>query len=120
MIGDGFDDLIVGAFYDDRNGEYSGASFVVFGGIGDNTLIGNGGSDRLSGSQGYDVFVFGDHGGTTTVVDFKDGLGGQDLLDLTAFGFADAAAVLALASAPGPGGHDVLIELDADDIILLE
>ena len=29
--GDGFDDLIVGARFDDPNGEYSGASFVVFG-----------------------------------------------------------------------------------------
>ena len=29
--GDGFDDLIVGAYYDDPNGSYSGASFVVFG-----------------------------------------------------------------------------------------
>ena len=29
--GDGFDDLIVGAPYDDPNGELSGASFVVFG-----------------------------------------------------------------------------------------
>ena len=29
--GDGFDDLIVGARFDDPNGDYSGASFVVFG-----------------------------------------------------------------------------------------
>ena len=29
--GDGFDDLIVGARYDDPNGISSGASFVVFG-----------------------------------------------------------------------------------------
>ena len=29
--GDGFDDLIVGAYYDSPNGNYSGASFVVFG-----------------------------------------------------------------------------------------
>ena len=29
--GDGFDDLIVGAFGDDPNGDISGASFVVFG-----------------------------------------------------------------------------------------
>ena len=29
--GDGFDDLIVGARYDNPNGGYSGASFVVFG-----------------------------------------------------------------------------------------
>jgi Ca2+-binding RTX toxin-like protein len=147
--GDGFDDLIVGADSDDPNGSSSGASFVVFGGnftgaatqvgttvadtllgsanddvifagIGDDTLIGNGGNDRLSGGQGDDVFVFDNLGGTTTIIDFEDGLGGQDVLDLTAFGFADGAAVLALASASGPGGHDVLLQLDADDSALLE
>ena len=29
--GDGFDDLIVGAYRADPNGSYSGASYVVFG-----------------------------------------------------------------------------------------
>jgi Ca2+-binding RTX toxin-like protein len=147
--GDGFDDLIVGAFGDDPNGSNSGASFVVFGGdftgaatqvgstgadfltgtagddvifagTGDDTISGEGGDDWLSGGQGNDEFVFTDVSGTTTVIDFEDGLGGQDLLDVSAFGFANGAAVLALAGASGPGGHDVLIQLDADTSVLLQ
>jgi len=147
--GDGFDDLIVGARGDDPNGERSGASFVVFGGdfsgaatqvgtVGDDTLTGTGaddvifagtgndtldgagGTDRLSGGQGADTFIFNDVGGTTTVIDFEGGAGAGDQLDVSAFGFADFAAFQAVASASGPGGHDTLIQLDADDSILLE
>ncbi|MEZ0468063.1 VCBS domain-containing protein, partial [Phaeobacter sp. SYSU ZJ3003] len=36
--GDGFDDLIVGAWYDDPNGPNSGASFVVFGKTGETAV----------------------------------------------------------------------------------
>ena len=147
--GDGFDDLIVGAPWDDPNGERSGASFVVFGGdfsgaatqvgtVGDDTLTGTGaddvifagtgndtvdgggGIDRLSGGQGDDTFVFNDVGGTTTVIDFEGGAGAGDRLDVSAFGFADFATFQAAASASGPGGHDTLIQIDGDDSILLE
>ena len=47
--GDGFDDLIVGAFGDDPNGFSSGASFVVFGGdfSGAATQVGTVGDDTL-------------------------------------------------------------------------
>jgi Ca2+-binding RTX toxin-like protein len=102
--GDGFDDLIVGAVGDDPNGDYSGASFVVFGGDfsgaatqvgtvgaetltgttaadiifaapGDDTIDGGGGNDRLSGGQGADTFVVRDVAGTVTVIDFNGGTG---------------------------------------------
>jgi hypothetical protein len=59
-------------------------------------------------------------GGTTTVIDFEGGLGIGDQLDVSAFGFANFAALLAAATASGPGGHDTLIQLDGDDSILLE
>ncbi len=50
--GDGFDDLIVGAYSDDPNGSRSGASFVVFGGdfSGAATQVGTVGDDTLTGS----------------------------------------------------------------------
>ncbi|MBC7178784.1 MAG: hypothetical protein H5U14_01605, partial [Roseovarius sp.] len=142
-----FDDLIVGAPYDDPNGGDSGASFVVFGGDfsgvatqigtaagealtgttgadvifaaqGDDTLDGGGGTDRLSGGQGADLFTFRNLDGTTTVMDF-DGAGG-DRLDVSDFGFADFAAFSAVASADGPGGHDTRFDLDADTAVILQ
>jgi Ca2+-binding RTX toxin-like protein len=145
--GDGFDDLIVGAFDDDPNGGGSGASFVVFGGdfsgaatevgtVGDDTLtgtsandvifagIGNdalnggGGVDRLSGGAGADSFTLRNLDGTTTVIDFDGGEG--DRLDVSEFSFADFASFEALLSAEGPGGHDIRITLDADTIVILE
>jgi len=66
--GDGFDDLIVGAFNADPNGANSGASYVVFGGnfsgvvtqlgtTGDNTLTGTAGNDVILGGRGNDVIT---------------------------------------------------------------
>lgn len=145
--GDGFDDLIVGAFGDDPNGSWSGASFVVFGGdftgaatqigtvnadlltgsvandvifagIGDDSIDGGGGTDRLSGGQGADVLIFSNLEGTTSVVDFEGPEG--DLLDISDFNFANFAAVQGVVSASGPGGHDTRIDLDADTVVILE
>ncbi len=147
--GDGFDDLIIGARLDDPNDPNSGASFVVFGGdfsgvateigttgddiltgtaaadvliggTGADELNGGGGDNRLSGGAGDDVFVFQDNGGTDVVIDFENDPGGQDVLDVSAFDFANLAAVQVVAAATGPGGDDLLITLDADDSILLE
>ncbi|XWN34371.1 MAG: hypothetical protein ROR55_11110 [Devosia sp.] len=64
--GDGFDDLIVRAPFDDPNGSASGASFVVLGGdfsgaatqvgiIGDDPLISTAGADVLFGGTGNDT-----------------------------------------------------------------
>ncbi|MDG1282327.1 MAG: integrin alpha, partial [Pseudorhodobacter sp.] len=102
--GDGFDDLIIGAYGVDLNGSQSGASVVVFGGdfsgaateigtVGDDTLTGTdandvifagtgddnidggGGTDRLSGGAGADTFTFRNLDGTTTIIDFSAGDG---------------------------------------------
>jgi Ca2+-binding RTX toxin-like protein len=73
--GDGVDDLIIGARDADPNGDYSGASYVVFGRAsavvdqgtaGDDTSNGAAGSDQLSGQNGEDIL---------------SGLNGDDLLD---------------------------------------
>jgi Ca2+-binding RTX toxin-like protein len=89
--GDGFADLIVGAFGADPNGNSSGASYVVFGratasinrvgtdqadrlysGDFDDTLAGLGGDDTLWGSEGADSL---DGGTGTDTADYSTSLG---------------------------------------------
>ena len=72
--GDGFDDLIVGAPGDDPNGDISGASFVVFGGLGTNATVGTSGNDSMVGDSSANQLVAGQ--GDDTLV----GNGGDDLL----------------------------------------
>ena len=50
--GDGVDDLLIGAPGADANGDFSGASYVVFGGAG----VGNGGNLELSALDGTNGF----------------------------------------------------------------
>ena len=50
--GDGVDDLLIGARGADPNGDYSGASYVVFGGAG----VGNGANLELSALDGTNGF----------------------------------------------------------------
>ncbi|MEM8820890.1 MAG: spondin domain-containing protein [Pseudomonadota bacterium] len=82
----------------------------------DDTLNGGAGDDILEGGGGTDTFVFDDGTGDDTVVDFEAGEGGE-FLDVSAFGFEDAASVLAAASQQD---EDVVIALDADDSVTLE
>jgi Ca2+-binding RTX toxin-like protein len=83
--GDGFDDLIVGAFQADPNGSASGASYVVFGGnfSGAVTQLGTTGNDILSGTAGNDV-IFGGRGNDVITTngsnDRLDGGAGNDML----------------------------------------
>jgi len=142
--GDGFDDLIVGASNAD---EFSGASYVIFGGnftgavtmigtvgddiltgtsandvifagAGNDTIDGGGGTDRLSGGAGADIFVLRNLDGTTNIIDFNGGEG--DRLDLRAFDFFDFAAFKDLLTAEGPSGRDTRITFDADTFVILE
>ncbi|WP_397603410.1 calcium-binding protein, partial [Sphingorhabdus sp.] len=84
--GDGFDDLIVGAFGSDPNGNSdSGASYVVFGGNFSEavTQLGTTGNDILSGTAGNDV-IFGGRGNDVITTngsnDRLDGGAGNDIL----------------------------------------
>jgi Ca2+-binding RTX toxin-like protein len=74
--GDGFDDLIIGAPFDDPNADRAGSSFVVFGGnfTGSATQVGSTGDDTLTGTVGSDVLIAGT--GADTLV----GSGGADIL----------------------------------------
>jgi hypothetical protein len=84
--GDGFDDLIVGAFAANPSGLINaGASYVVFGGnfSGAVTQLGTTGNDILSGTAGNDV-IFGGLGNdeitTNGSNDRLDGGAGNDML----------------------------------------
>ncbi|MEM9968112.1 MAG: hypothetical protein AAF755_08445, partial [Pseudomonadota bacterium] len=147
--GDGFDDLIVGANFDDpASGANAGTSIVVFGGnftgaatqvggVGNDTLTGTGGNDnifagtgddtlqtsagqdRLSGGNGADEFDFLNVTGQTEVIDFVSSEGDQ--LDVSVFTatYANYLALQAVISANGPGGHDTLIQFDANTSAIL-
>ena len=144
--GDGFADLIVGAPFDDPNGNsYSGASFVVFGGNftesvtnvgttaaeiitgttgddiifaggGTDTITGTAGNDRLSGGNGADTFVFSTDDGTSRILDFSSIDG--DKVQVTSFGFANWAALQ-----PGlvaSGGGNTKLTLDPNTFIFFD
>ncbi|WP_072747131.1 hypothetical protein [Oceanicella actignis] len=57
---------------------------------GDDILFGNNGRDILTGGEGADVFVFEAGDGKDKITDFSH----EDILDLTAYGFADRAEAL--------------------------
>ncbi|MDA9553671.1 hypothetical protein N9R64_04110, partial [Emcibacteraceae bacterium] len=90
--GDGYDDLIIGAWAADTNGSNSGSSYVVYGGakwgasaqagtVGDDTVTGTTGAETLIGGEGNDTLsgLSGDDilkGGSGT--DSLDGGAGAD------------------------------------------
>ena len=142
--GDGFDDLIVGAWGADPHGSRSGASFVIFGGddigvsaatlVGTDageTLNGTDGNDRIIAGQGKDVIVGG--GGNDYLVGargndvfvFAPGSGddvikdfgdGNDLIDLSAFGIADFGSI---TTVPTNSASNTKIQFDSDDSVTL-
>jgi hypothetical protein len=116
--GDGFDDMIVGAWLADANGADSGAAYVVFGkatrgSAGNDVLDASGASDTLSGLDGNDTIR--GNGGNDTLAggagnDLLDGGAGTDQL----FGGAgnDTYALAAEAS-----GADAVTDADGIDTI---
>jgi Ca2+-binding RTX toxin-like protein len=161
--GDGFSDLIVGAYRNDGGGSEAGAAYVLFGGNftgavtnlgtngadvltgtpaddiiiaaqGNDTLNGDAGNDRLNGASGNDtltggigndvlvggtgddLFVFANGDGDDVIDDFVAGAGTDDVVDVTAFGFANFTALLAAASETG---GNTTIALDGDDSVSL-
>jgi Ca2+-binding RTX toxin-like protein len=73
------------------------------GGGGNDVLIGGAGDDRMNGGVGFDKFVFARGDGRDTVPGFdaSPAGGGQDLLDISAFGVTAAsfAASVKIAAA---------------------
>jgi len=83
---------------------------------GDDTLFGAEGNDTLFGDTGDDLFIFTDGAGNDTVNDFTAGAATDDVLDVSAFGFATEANAIAAATQVGA---DTVIQLDADDSVTL-
>lgn len=116
--GDGFGDVIVGAYVADPNGERSGSSYVIFG----SRDFGNGGGgggelpeikgtdadDTLKGSETAEHFIAGD--GNDNLL----GRGGADVFDAGAGDDAIRIGDLNFASIDGGDGNDVLHLAGAD------
>jgi len=75
------------------------------GGDGDDILIGGKGDDKLNGGAGADTFVFAARQGKDVIQDFEDGV---DLIDLSAFGFANKGAALRHFEERGSSSNDVV------------
>ena len=112
--GDGDDFVIAGGGND--NIALGSGDDRVFAGSGNDTIDAGAGDDILSGGAGNDVFVFTNESGANTITDFGRS-GGDDLIDLEAFGFEDINSVLGAAE---QDGRDVVITLDDDTSITLQ
>ena len=106
LQGGGGDDMIFGGADND----------FLYGNNGNDTLNGGTGDDNLFGGNGSDVFVFEDVAGMGRDR-VRDWTNNWDRLDLSDFGFADFAAVEALAA---DVGANMEITIAADQVIVLE
>lgn len=118
--GEGRDLLVGGLGNDLLRGEYSSDTLAggagadqLLGGRNDDRLLGEAGNDRLTGGEGADVFEFRQGGGRDLVIDF--GIG-ADRIDVSAFGFASGAEVLALGA---ESGSDVIFALGLGAHVIL-
>ncbi len=99
------DDVVMGGAGADRIAGGGGRD-AIDGGAGDDGILPGRGDDQVAGGDGADVFRVRPGDGFDLLADFAPG---EDRLQLPGFGFADGAAVLALARADGP---DVVLALD--------
>ena len=111
VIGSILNDTITGNGGDNRLSGGSGSDIlnggdgqdILLGGDGNDRLDGGGDSDIVTGGLGSDRFVYGLVFGTERterITDFENGI---DRIDVSAFGFANFAAIDALATAFGAG-----------------
>lgn len=87
------------------------------GDAGIDTLVGGAGNDTMNGGAGNDFFVFAPGFGNDVVNGFDaNPAGGQDLLDISAYGFTAAsfAANVTIADL----GADTLVTIGDDTILL--
>jgi Ca2+-binding RTX toxin-like protein len=108
LIGNGGDDVIDGAAGND----------TINGGAGADTITGGAGGDNLVGGADIDTFVFAAGSGADNIADFDaNGIGGQDLLDISAYGItsSDFGARVAITDQ----GVNTLVTIDGANTILL-
>lgn len=102
--GDGFDDVVIGAYLADPNGSNSGQSYVVYGFAKDITQYGTTGNDTLTGTTGEDV-IYGNAG--------NDVLQGDDGADRLIGGLGDDIL-------DGGAGDDILVGAAGDDLLYFD
>jgi VCBS repeat-containing protein len=121
LYGDAGDDVLFGDEGKDTLHGGAGAD-EIHGGDSADTIFGDGGNDVLTGDAGNDTFVFAQGFGSDAIsdFDFNPTGGGQDLLDISAFGitsatFASRVGLLDL-------GTDIQVTIDglASQTITLE
>ncbi|MBU6371667.1 MAG: cadherin-like domain-containing protein [Alphaproteobacteria bacterium] len=96
-----------------------GGADNLSGGAGDDTLVGGAGNDTLSGggTAGRDVFVFSAGSGRDTITDFDfNPTGGQDFLDISAYGIT--AATFAANVTLSVVGTTTTVTIGADQIVI--
>ncbi|MCI5043938.1 MAG: hypothetical protein MRY72_04515 [Aquisalinus sp.] len=109
--GEAGNDTLVGGAGNDVLSGGEGDDFLD-GRRGDDILSGGAGNDILLGKDGTDTFIFATGHEQVQVLDFQDG---QDVLDLTAFGFADISEATTLMTEVN---GDVVFSLDTDSLIV--
>ena len=114
LAGSEGDDSITGTDGANRLTGFAGND-TIDGGAGNDLLDGGAGADILTGGLDSDTFVFKNGDGGDTINDFETATGG-DIVDVSAFGFADYAALSANFT---QDGADTRIQLDADDTVTL-
>jgi len=108
LSGSGRDNYIRGGVGDDD----------IRGGAGADTLEGGAGNDTMRGGAGDDVFVFAAGSGHDTIFGFDANPGGgQDLLDISAFGISAATFVGSVSI--NQVGSDTLVGFDTSTITLV-
>jgi serralysin len=84
------------------------------GGNGNDTMNGGLGNDTMDGGNGNDAFIFAALFGNDRILGFDaDPTGGQDFLDISAFGIASGADFAARVAITGAGA-DTLVTIDGN------
>jgi Ca2+-binding RTX toxin-like protein len=86
-------------------------------GPGNDTIVGGGGIDVMGGGPGDDIFVFRPGDGIDYIADFVAGDSSGDTLDIDGFGVATFAD---LQNHMSQNGNDVRIFFDNDNQIMLQ
>jgi Ca2+-binding RTX toxin-like protein len=113
----GVENLIGGTGGDSLTGD--GGANKINGNAGDDVISGGGGADNLTGGLGNDTFVYAAGAGNDTIIDFDAwDVGGQDFLDVSAFGInaGNFAARVAIIDT----GADTVIRIDDTYFITLK
>jgi Ca2+-binding RTX toxin-like protein len=113
----GVENLIGGTGGDSLTGD--GGVNKINGNNGDDVITGGGGNDNLTGGVGNDTFVYAAGAGNDTIIDFDAwDVGGQDFLDVAAFGInaGNFAARVAIIDT----GADTVVRIDNTYFITLK